>query len=852
MGGGGVPFIKMATCWYVLQIKTAVDPLGNDPAVYATSKLTPQQISALLKAGPLQPPAGYQFPRRHGRCFVHDWFYKTLSGDAIRQKRNWLTYSTSTDKAFCLSCMIFGGPLANRAWAVDGWNDWVNGIRAIDRHEINKEHKAADVARFQWISAKSVYQSICKSNRQFIAEMRNVVSCVIDCIKYLAQEMMALRGHTNRGGKLNSLFRLLAKYNPVAAAYVQKLDKSESRMGINFLSPRETLRLLSVMKRLVVQKIADRIRLHQKCAIIADGTYDSSKKEATVLLLRYIELDERGSVRPIERLVDVFTSGDSSGEQLCKEVTESLQSINVDMEFIVGQGYDGAGNVRGRCQGLKTRIQEINPKAVYIWCHGHRFNLVVEATAACCPEVRNALGLLEELYVFFSGHKRNSVFLEAQKDASHQKQLKRVACTRWNSRQAAVDTTIQCYGSILLALEMLVATGSDSATVSGARGLSVRLKDIRFIITLFVLEEIFAVAGPASRQLQGVCMDLAMAGQLVRDCREKFIQKRSDNPVTGVTATWTNIVQKAKSFASQHGISDLEIVERSRAKRLLAGEEARDECRTGEDRLKVAMFIPVLDQLSIQLKERFGDEQVGLMKEMSLFSSGALITGRAISAADIPCLTQTYGLDAEAIASEYQEFCSAFRCLNVTELSESYHLQLADAEEQSADIRDARLEMCCTENDPPPAGRDSDENTVVRTAHKDDGDDEDTNVYDDNEYGADAAAGEYMHVDEKKKWILQNFITPLQACYQLSGYPHLLRLYWILCTLPVTSCSAERALSRLRIIKNRLRSTMCDQWMKALMVLASEKDILATISDDEIIDTFALLSTRLRNNLLFV
>jgi len=62
----------------------------------------------------------------------------------------------SADKAFCLSCMIFGGPLANQAWAFDSWNDWVNGIRAIDRHEMNKEHKAADVAHFQWISAKCV------------------------------------------------------------------------------------------------------------------------------------------------------------------------------------------------------------------------------------------------------------------------------------------------------------------------------------------------------------------------------------------------------------------------------------------------------------------------------------------------------------------------------------------------------------------------------------------------------------------------------------------------------------------------------------------------------------------------
>jgi hypothetical protein len=56
-------------------------------------------------------------------------------------------------------------------------------------------------------------------------------------------------------------------------------------------------------------------------------------------------------------------------------------------------------------------------------------------------------------------------------------------------------------------------------------------------------------------------------------------------------------------------------------------------------------------------------------------------------------------------------------------------------------------------------------------------------------------------VIEKNRWMLHNFIIPLKACYQLSGFPHLKRLYWILCILPASSCSAERALSRLRIIK---------------------------------------------------
>ena len=78
-----------------------------------------------------------------------------------------------------------------------------------------------------------------------------------------------------------------------------------------------------------------------------------------------------------------------------------------------------------------------------------------------------------------------------------------------------------------------------------------------------------------------------------------------------------------------------------------------------------------------------------------------------------------------------------------------------------------------------------------------------------------------------------SLIVPLTVLYELSSYPHLLRLYWTLVALPVTSCSAECALSRLRIIKNRLRSSMCDEWMRALMVLASEKDILDTINTDD-------------------
>jgi len=89
---------------------------------------------------------------------------------------------------------------------------------------------------------------------------------------------------------------------------------------------------------------------HKKCSIIADGTYDSRKREATVFVNgeshTFGELSVEGSSlrrvfrycccgtwrcrkgsrmsRPVERLVDVFSTGDSSGAELCARILKSL------------------------------------------------------------------------------------------------------------------------------------------------------------------------------------------------------------------------------------------------------------------------------------------------------------------------------------------------------------------------------------------------------------------------------------------------------------------------------------------------------------------------------------------------
>jgi hypothetical protein len=102
-----------------------------------------------------------------------------------------------------------------------------------------------------------------------------------------------------------------------------------------------------------------------------------------------------------------------------------------------------------------------------------------------------------------------------------------------------------------------------------------------------------------------------------------------------------------------------------------------------------------------------------------------------------------------------------------------------------------------------------------------------------------------------KRWAANCFIRPLALVSQLSGFPNLLMLYSILCCLPVSSASAERVMSKLKLVKNRLRTSLSDDTLSALLILASERDLLMQLSTDDIITSFAFAFPSMKNHLLY-
>jgi hypothetical protein len=70
-------------------------------------------------------------------------------------------------------------------------------------------------------------------------------------------------------------------------------------------------------------------------------------------------------------------------------------------------------------------------------------------------------------------------------------------------------------------------------------------------------------------------------------------------------------------------------------------------------------------------------------------------------------------------------------------------------------------------------------------------------------------------------------------------YPNVSIAYRILFTIPVTVASAERSFSKLKLLKNYLRSTMSQERLNALATLCIEKKLLDEIDIDSIVTEFA-------------
>ena len=71
---------------------------------------------------------------------------------------------------------------------------------------------------------------------------------------------------------------------------------------------------------------------------------------------------------------------------------DTLDSLDLDVADVRGQGYDNGSNMKGKNQGVQNRLLEVNPKALYMPCACHSLNLTLCDMAKSCEHAISLFG----------------------------------------------------------------------------------------------------------------------------------------------------------------------------------------------------------------------------------------------------------------------------------------------------------------------------------------------------------------------------------------------------------------------------------------------------------------------------
>ena len=84
-----------------------------------------------------------------------------------------------------------------------------------------------------------------------------------------------------------------------------------------------------------------------------------------------------------------------------------------------------------------------------------------------------------------------------------------------------------------------------------------------------------------------------------------------------------------------------------------------------------------------------------------------------------------------------------------------------------------------------------------------------------------------------------NLLQTIHDFESVESYQNIVVASRIFLTLPVTTASCERSFSKLKLIKNYLRSTLSQERLSNLSIISIEHNIVQQIDFDDLIDEFA-------------
>uniref|UniRef100_A0A3P8QPS5 TTF-type domain-containing protein n=1 Tax=Astatotilapia calliptera TaxID=8154 RepID=A0A3P8QPS5_ASTCA len=461
------------------------------------------------------------FPRTvHGekrRAFSKTWY----------SQHKWLEYSQSRDSVYCFACRYFSIPNASETpfTSHEGYSNWKKAMYKDGGFKGHEKSEGHTNAMYAWsehqkniLTDSSVRDALDKAYKKKVEENRIYIKTVAEVVLLTAMQNLSQRGHletdtSQNKGNFLELMELLSKHNPQAAGNAKYTSNTIQN---------EVIECLSEMVR---EDIIREVKESEYFSVIADETKDLKKTEQLSLVLRYYY---NGAVQ--ESFLEFQRASQLDAAGLTQNIIQCLERYGLEYRSnLVGQGYDGASVMAGKCRGVAARIKTEAKHAFYVHCNAHCLNLVIVDAVKSVPEAHCFFSLLQKLYVYMSGSYVHQKWITVQKDMYPEapRELQRLSDTRWACRYSACKTVMDRLPAILRVLHEIDLENSGDRSVE-ARGLLAQI-DLTFIGNLSTFRKILGEIKLLSDVLQSPSLDLAKAVDLIHALQDTLDQYRSES-----------------------------------------------------------------------------------------------------------------------------------------------------------------------------------------------------------------------------------------------------------------------------------------------------------------------------------